>query len=280
MNIYKKNIDGVYSLLQPTLAIPVIFDSPHSGKTIPEDFDYACTEDDFQQSIEHYVDELYQDAALNIGATFLKAEFPRAYIDLNRAENDIDNDLLEDIWPYPTDPKGRSSVGIGLIRRLIKPNTPLYNRPLTHGEINHRINKYYRPYHQILKETIEELHQQHGKCLYLNCHSMPSTLSAASGQVIANTQPEFVLSNRDDTTSTPEIIHALKDILKSEGFKVTINTPYKGAELIKRHANPLNNIQAIQIETNRALFMNEVTGKKSKLFEGFQKKIQATVKEL
>lgn len=278
--MYKKNINGVYTLLKPEQAIPVIFDSPHSGKITPNDFDYACSEDDYQQSIEHFVDELYEPTALNIGATFLKAEFPRSYIDPNRSENDIDNDLLEDKWAYPTDPKGRSCVGIGLVRRLIKPNINLYNRKLSHEEINQRIEKYYRLYHQVLAENIERLHKQFGKCLHINCHSMPSTLTAASGLPISNSQPDFVLSNRDDTTSSPEIIYALKDILKAQGFKVTINTPYKGAEIIKRTGNPHDNIHAIQIETNRSLFMNERSCKKSKLFEKLNKKIKTAFSQL
>lgn len=155
--LQKESVNGIYTLIRPNAALPLVFDSPHSGVTYPEDFDYACDFAALEKAEDKYVDELFM-AAPEHGAIFLHADFPRSYIDVNRCAMDIDVDLLEDEWTDEINTTPRSHAGIGLIRRLVRPGMPLYDRQLKVSEIKQRIEKYYIPYHAALERAIEELH--------------------------------------------------------------------------------------------------------------------------
>ncbi|MEM8833180.1 MAG: N-formylglutamate amidohydrolase, partial [Pseudomonadota bacterium] len=208
--IHKTSLDGVYTLLQPEEKRPVIFDSPHSGQQLPNDFDYACDPDDLMRAEDRYVDELFADAP-TLGASLLMAEFPRTYIDLNRRIDDIDPETYIGNWPvgedgYVTpDPSNRSFAGIGLIRRLIRLGTPVYATKLSPAVIQSRINNYYMPYYAALEKMIDDLHYQFGQVWHINCHSMPSY--SVRGNKADRADPskpiDFVLGNRDGTTCDP-----------------------------------------------------------------------------
>ena len=167
---------NVLSILKPDSPLPLIFDSPHSGTIYPDDFHYACDFSELVQAEDKYVDELFS-CVTNYGGTLLLAEFPRSYIDVNRSADDIDVDLFEGHWPDklygPIDPTSRSDAGIGLIRRLVKPGIPVYDRYLSPEEIHARVQTYYKPYHEKLEELIESAHYNFGEVWHINCHSMP-----------------------------------------------------------------------------------------------------------
>ena len=106
-----------------------------------------------------YVDE--PGPARPRGGTLLGARFPRAYIDPNRAETDIDATLLAEPWPEPLAPQPYTQRGMGLIRRDALPGVPLYDRKLSLEAVRHRIDAYYLPYRRALA-GIAELHAAHG----------------------------------------------------------------------------------------------------------------------
>lgn len=257
---HKKTVEGIYTLIRPEPALPLVFDSPHSGTVYPKDFDYACDFASLEKAEDKYVDELFLNAP-DHGAALLCAEFPRSYIDVNRCEKDIDVDLLEDIWPEEINPTARSHAGIGLIRRLVRPGVPLYNRSLKAAEIRHRIETYYRPYHAALEKLIEETHYRFGQVWHVNCHSMPGHDHAPFRQT--SRTPDFVLGDRDGTTCDIDFTHAVRDFLKGLGYRVAINDPYKGVELVRRYSNPATGRHALQIEIARNLYMKEETSKKT-----------------
>lgn len=266
----------IFTLQKPETPLPLIFDSPHSGTIYPDDFNYSCDFKLLEQSEDKYVDELFNSAPEH-GGTLLCAHFPRTYIDVNRAIDDVDPALLSEPWPEnygSITPSNRSEAGIGLIRRLIVPKTPVYNQKISPKEIKSRIDTYYTPYHTALEQLIEQYHQKYNQVWHINCHSMPSGLVKNKFSRINPTQaPDFVLGNRDGTTCDIEFTHLIRDTLSNIGYKVAINNPYKGVELVKRYSNPALNKHSIQIEISRKLYMDEETCEKNKGFDSLQRNL-------
>ena len=267
-SLQKESLQGIYTLTRPAETLPLIFDSPHSGVIYPEDFDYACDFSILEKAEDKYVDELFAAAPAH-GAALLCADFPRSYIDVNRCERDIDVDLLEDLWPEEINATARSHAGIGLIRRLVRPGVALYGRHLKSAEIRQRIETYYRPYHTILGQLIEDAHYHHGQVWHLNCHSMP-TQEQQSFRINPLKTADFVLGDRDGTSCDTEFTHAVRDFLRGRGYKVAINDPYKGVELVSRYSNPATGRNSLQIEVGRNLYLDEETYKKSSDFNAIK----------
>lgn len=276
----------VFRITRPQgTSLPLIFDSPHSGRDYPGDFDYVCSRPDLESAEDSFVDELFSAAPAH-GAALLCALFPRSYIDVNRAEDDIDPGLLgergAEIYPHPINPSARSDAGIGLIRRLVKPGAPVYGRALTYAEIQKRIETYYRPYHDALQKLVDEAHYNFGQVWHVNCHSMPSASAKPRQPLPLNRgrsqTVDFVLGDRDGTTCAPEFTRAIRDYLRSLGYTVTVNDPFKGVELIARHSNPARGRHSLQIEINKALYMDESSGRKTPGFEKLKTDIEKLVK--
>lgn len=272
---------NVFTIKKPARPLPLIFDSPHSGHIYPDDFNYACRAEDLAKTEDKFVDELFAPVP-DYGGTLLLAEFPRAYIDVNRCEYDIDDKLIEGGWPFGVfKPTARSDAGIGLIRRLVKPGKPLYDRTLSAEEIMSRIERYYRPYHETLKTLLDEAHYNFGQVYHINCHSMPSS-SALPKQAIGlagnkGKQVDFCLGDRGGTTCGHDFTHALRDFLRGLGYTVTINDPFKGVELIKRYAAPTRGRHSLQIEINKALYMDEQSCTKSENYNALARDIEKLI---
>jgi N-formylglutamate deformylase len=238
--------------------VPLVFDSPHSGTEYPEDFGYACPLDILRTAEDTHIDDLY-GAAPGHGATLLGALFPRSYLDVNRSAADIDEALLEAKWPGPISPGEKTRLGIGLVRRLAKPNLPVYARKLSVAEMEARIVRCYEPYHAMLQEICDRLHRKFSVVWLINCHSMPARGSAMSSDGPNAVRADFVLGDRDGTTCAPELTDFVARLLKGRGYGVKINDPYKGVEIVRRHGIPAARRHALQIEVNRALYMDEKT---------------------
>lgn len=262
--------------------IPLVFDSPHSGKNYPDDFDYICDDLEMKRAEDNFVDELFSHVT-NHGATLLCAEFPRSYIDTNRDLHDIDPALIDGEWPqeiYPHKiaPSIRSDAGIGLVRRLIKPGKPIYNRALNPQEIEKRIKNHYDSYHKKLCEILYDTHYNFGQVWHINCHSMPKETAFPKRAItMAGSQPlpsDFVLGNRDSTTCDIQFTHMIRDFLCDLGYRVTINDPFKGVELVKRYSNPARGLHSIQLEINKSLYVNEKDCTKNKGYDSLQSTLE------
>lgn len=262
-------IKGVYTLTTPEKpALPLVFDSPHSGRIYPDDFRYSCPFGSLERAEDNDVDVLFESVP-HYGASFLCAEFPRTYIDVNRAEDDIDTELLSERWPAPLNPTSRSYGGIGLIRRLVKPGQPVYDRKLSVAEIRHRLDSYYHPYHDVLKTLLDQAHYNFGSVWHINCHSMPSTKTAAPYNIM-NPPSDFVLGDRDGTSCDPAFTHFLRDVLRDMGYRVAINNPYKGVEVVRRSAHPAAGRHSIQIEISKSLYWDEIRNKRTNNFNALK----------
>ena len=258
---------SVLSLKGPRNAAraPVLFDSPHSGNIYPADFGFSCSAYTLRQAEDTFVAELFEDV-VQAGAVLQSAGFPRSYIDANRAEDDIDPSLIKGPWPGVVNTSEKGHLGMGLVRRLCKPGVPMYDSRLPVAVIEHRIRYYYRPYHRMLEAICERIVRDFGAIWHVNCHSMPSV-----GGFLAKMQgfnrADIVLGDRDGTTCDPSFRDLIYDALKSKGYNISINNPYKGVEIVRKMGQPHLGRNSIQLEINRALYMDEAKLEKT---SGFQ----------
>src|SRR4051812_4469606 len=151
--------------------LPLVFDSPHSGSHYPDDFAYRCPLPVLRRAEDAYVDQLY-DAAPAHGATLIAALFPRSYIDANRAADDLDPAILA--RPLPSSLRPRPVTRVGLVRRHARPGVAIYDAKLEPEDVLARIERYHKPYHGVLDDSVDGLHREFGAVWHINCHSMPS----------------------------------------------------------------------------------------------------------
>lgn len=267
-------IEGVYKITGDGTSSPLVLDSPHSGSNYPTDFGYACSFDDLKKCEDHFVDLLFEDATCQNGVVFLKALFPRTYIDPNRAESDIAEDLRPADWPHITNPTLRSTAGHGLIRQTIGQNIAVYDHPLTTQEINHRLTHYYHPYHSALDSLLSATLQTHGIYFHINCHSSPPS---ALRPFYTGPLPDFVLGDMDGTSCGVTFRRSLQSFLIGLGYRVSVNLPYKGVEIVRRYGEPSRGKHSLQIEINKDLYLtseNQIIERRfNKLKEDIQKLI-------
>ena len=249
------DIPGVLWRRDPREApTPLVFDSPHSGSLYPDDFWFCCPLPILRRAEDAYVDELF-GAAPDFGATLLAAVFPRSYLDVNRAADDLDPGLLAAAWPdhLPLRPATR----VGLVRRFAQPGVPIYDRKLHPNDVLARIERYHTPYHRTLDEACDRLHGEFGAVWHINCHSMPSTGSRQKNR--RGEHGDFVLGDRDGTTCAPEFTDFVASALRGMGYEVHVNDGYKGVEIVRRQGRPAERRHSLQIEVDRSLYMDQRT---------------------
>lgn len=266
-----------YAIADNGIARPLLIDLPHSGRIYPDDFGFACPKPSLELCEELYLDELFGQPALACGGGVVKANFPRTYVDVNRAIDDIDQLLFDKPWIEGVAAKGRSTHGHGVIMRLIRAGEPIYARYLTHDEIRHRLNTYYRPYHALLGYFSDTIFEKFGMVYHLDCHSMPSGVVTQS---FPHAPPDFIIGDLDGRSCGLEIRNHIVDHLKDMGYRVAVNQLYKGAEIINRYGQPAWGRHSLQIEINRALFQNESTGEKNKNFPRLAADLQKLIQSI
>lgn len=245
---------------------PVVFDSPHSGRTYPSDFRPQIPVEGLFGYEDRLVDTLVADAPAR-GITLVAAQFPRAYIDPNRAEDDLELEITGPQWPGATNPL-YAAKGIGLIFRTSLAGTPIYERALGHTEINDRIARFWRPYHHALETALRDAQRQWGSVWHASWHSMRpvgDALSSDPGEL----RPDFVLSDRDGTSTEPGFMELVDTELRRLGYSTARNWPFKGGYITALHGRPSEGRHSLQVEINRALYLDpetlEVTGNAGRL---------------
>ncbi len=243
-------------------ATPLVLDSPHSGIDYPEDFGTVCERALLRRAEDTHVEKLYAFAPA-LGAAWIEAHFPRSYLDANRDTTEVDVAMLDAPWPGPvaTDAAVLSKVrlGKGLIWRCTDDGVPLYDRKLGVAEVQARIDTCWRPYHAAVADAIDAAHARHGFSIHLNCHSMPAVAASHATDYPGLVHADFVVGNRDDTTSSPALARLVFEHLRGLGYTVDYNHPYKGVELVRRHGRPAEHRHSIQLEINRKLYMDETS---------------------
>lgn len=254
-------VDSVFEIIRPDhRTLPVVFASPHSGNNYPASFIAASKLDAsaLRKSEDSFIDEVYGTAPQH-GAPLIRALFPRAYLDPNREPFELDPGMFSDALPsYVNTHSPRVAAGLGTVARVVATGAEIYRDKLTFAEVADRIGRYYRPYHRALQELVENTRKSFGWCLLIDCHSMPSVggpMDADPG----NTRVDFVLGDCFGAACDPAIADHVEKVLSGAGYTVTRNTPYSGGYTTVHYGHPAAGVHVLQIEINRALYMNENT---------------------
>lgn len=240
----------------PTIEpLPILYSIPHAGRDYPEDFNSALPMEILRRAEDAYVDLLLENAP-DQGITLLKALFPRAYLDVNRDEDDLDPELFAP-GTLSAAPGPKSRLGIGLLRRIVTPEYPIYNRQLTLDEVEGRIARCYGPYHTALAKNLARLRKQTGPALLIDWHSMKSVGNAATPDGEGSKRADFVIGDNHGRSCASDLTVTVADYLQNMGYRAAINDPYAGGALLQRYGHPANGVHGLQIEINRALYMDE-----------------------
>jgi len=260
-------------------AIPLVLDSPHSGREFPDDFGAAVSETELREGEDCFVDELYAGAG-ELGAPLLCAQWPRTYLDPNRNAGDIDLDLIEGKWPGEYRPSGKARVGKALVWRTLEDGRPIYLRKLEVAAIERRIRSFHAPYHQAIQGLLNETHARFGRVYHINCHSMRSVAGKQSEDREGRVRADFVLGDRDGTSCDPAFTERVRAVLAGMGYDVKVNDPYKGVELVRAYSSPKQGRHSLQIEVNKRLYMDEKTLEKTEGFKVLQGNLFKLLAEL
>lgn len=259
---------------------PLVLDSPHSGTQYPDDFAHACDPLVLRRAEDTHVERLYEFAPA-MGVAWVEALFPRSYLDANRDVTEVDVDMLDGPWagPVATEERVLSKVrlGKGLIWRMTDDGRPIYTRQLGVAEVQSRIDRCWAPYHAAVAQAIDAAHARHGYSIHINCHSMPAVASSHATEFPGLVHDDFVVGDRDGTTAHPALTRRIGEHLRARGYSVSYNHPYKGVELVRRHADPAHQRHSVQLEINRRLYMDEQTLELSGGFGALQASLQSLV---
>ncbi len=230
----------------------VVVSLPHTGLAWPRALGPAPRVS-LPQHADHAVDLLYEGAP----ATIVRARWSRLVVDLNRAPDDINPEIVPD---HPA-PRPRLRPGdhdaapgpLGRHRGVIWTHAfgeiPLVLLPLSAEHVTMRIQRYHKPYWDSVERAMERARAQFGRCCLLDAHSMPSV---AGGDI--------VLGTLDGSSCRPEVLECALELLRSRtGLRISVDRPYRGGAILRRFGRPQSGHDALQVEVNRALYMDEVT---------------------
>src|SRR3954466_6222999 len=247
---------NVFEMRRPLrCTLPLVLASPHSGAEYPDEFLAASRLDPLtlRRSEDSFVDEIFASAP-ELGTPLVAARFPRAYLDVNREPWELDPTMFSDALPnYINIRSPRVRMGLGTIARVVASGEEIYARKLSFAEAKRRVDALYYPYHRALRRLVEETEAAFGGYLLIDCHSMPSAASAIGG----GTAADFVLGDCHGASCAPGIMEAARAFLAERDFAVAINAPYAGGFTTGHYGSPRRARHAVQIEINRALYMDE-----------------------
>ena len=261
--------------------VPMIFNSPHSGKLIPETMRHVTKlpVTKLHRSEDSFIDELFS-FCLDLGAPMLRALFSRAFLDLNREPYELDPQMFAEALPgFMNTTSPRVLAGLGTLPRIVSEGEEIYRGRISLQDALSRIENCYRPYHRALTSLVAELHTATDFSLLIDCHSMPSS-SVKHLRGPGDGAVDVVLGDRFGAACNRDIAGVLERALEAEGLSVIRNRPYAGGFITETHGSPRHNRHAVQIEINRALYMDENKMEKSRGYVPLQKSLIQVFKTL
>ncbi|MFC3226803.1 N-formylglutamate amidohydrolase [Marinibaculum pumilum] len=261
--------------------LPVVVSSPHSGRDYPAEFVALSRldRDTLRRSEDSFVEELFGDAPV-AGAPLLQALFPRAYCDPNREAYELDPTMFADALPdYVNTRSPRVAGGLGTIARVVSVGHEIHSRKLTFAEALERIESCWRPYHEALSALLSGTLDRFGHAILLDCHSMPS-VGGWGDRDRGRHRPDVVLGNRHGTACAETVIDTAATILDAAGLRVVRNVPYAGGFNTQHYGRPAQGVHALQVEINRALYMDELRFERTADFARLRAVMDRLVREL
>jgi N-formylglutamate deformylase len=256
MNVPSDLLDPPFEILEPAeWRGPVAFNSPHSGNIYPHAF-LAATRLDLtvlRRSEDCFVDELLVGIVPR-GNPVMRAHFPRCYVDVNREPYELDPRMFDGkLPPFANTRSMRVAGGLGTLARVVADAQEIYHHRLPVEEALRRIEWLYKPYHRALRKLITQIHRDFGTAVLVDCHSMPS----AAGPKDDRPRADVVIGDRYGTSCLPIIADTIEETLRELGYTVSRNKPYAGGFITEHYGNPANGLHTVQLEINRALYMDE-----------------------
>ncbi|MBO6901357.1 MAG: N-formylglutamate amidohydrolase [Rhizobiaceae bacterium] len=241
--------------------VPFVFNSPHSGRFYPDRF-LAMAKldaDTIRRSEDCYVDELF-GGVVRLGAPLLAANFPRAYLDVNREPWELDPRMFAQPLPAFANVRSpRVAGGLGTVPRLVGEGLDIYGGKLPLQEAADRIEFLYKPYHETLKRLFARTHARFGYAVLVDCHSMPASIRVGDSGI----RPDFIVGDRFGASASAALTEHAIGLLAEMGYTVAHNKPYAGGFITEHYGRPNRGLHALQIEVNRGLYLNERTYEKA-----------------
>ncbi|MFW8635982.1 N-formylglutamate amidohydrolase [Cribrihabitans pelagius] len=248
--------DTAFSVISPQeLTSAVVFASPHSGTDYSESFlaQAILGGTAIRSSEDAFVDQLFA-AAPGLGAPLLTAVKPRAYLDLNRSPEELDPALIEGVTRKGQNP--RVASGLGVIPRVVSGGRAIYRGKLPLSEAEFRLSHFWHPYHDALKGLLKQAHRRFGQAILVDCHSMPHEAIETMAPR-GTSRPEVVLGDRFGAAAATAIVDRIEAAFTAAGLEVARNAPFAGAYITQTYGRPSQRQHAVQIEIDRALYMDE-----------------------
>jgi N-formylglutamate deformylase len=249
-------LDPPFEILEPpAIAAPFVFNSPHSGRVYPRAFLATARLDlaTLRRSEDSFVDELVA-GVVGRGQPLVRAHFPRCYVDVNREPYELDPRMFEGRLPSFANTRSmRVAGGLGTVARVVGDSQEIYDQRIPVDDALRRIESLYKPYHRALRRLLARIHGDFGAAAMIDCHSMPSTAGAKEERPRA----DIVLGDRYGTSCVAAISETIESTLRELGYLVSRNKPYAGGFITEHYGNPAAGLHSIQLELNRALYMDE-----------------------
>ena len=279
MSEIRDELDPPFEVLEPAEARgPVLFNSPHSGSTYPREFLAVSRLDlaTLRRSEDSFVDELIAGVVKH-GFPLMRAHFPRCFVDVNREPYELDPRMFEGRLPSFANTRSmRVAGGLGTVARVVGDAQEIYDQRIPVDDALARIESLYKPYHRALRRLFSRLHRDFGAAMLIDCHSMPST----AGHKDERPRPEFVLGDRYGTSCVGVVSETVEKTLRELGYGVSRNKPYAGGFITEHYGNPAAGLHAIQLEINRALYMDERRYARAATFERLAADLETLARRL
>ena len=250
-SVTEQDYPGHRVLRPPVWTTPHILTCPHAGRSYPKSFVEGSRLSllDLRRSEDAYVDALLPAPAA-VGAPVLVADFPRAFVDVNRAPYELDPMLFDAPVGADAARSGRVLAGFGVIPKLAAEGRAIYARRLSAAEGRARIKWCYEPYHASLRSLIRECLTRFGEAMVIDLHSMPS---AGPGRRL----PDVVLGDRFGASCRREVVERWEAGFADVGIGTGRNTPYAGGFVTSLYGRPGEGVHVVQLELNRRLYLDE-----------------------
>jgi N-formylglutamate amidohydrolase len=248
----------------PAWRAPIIFNSPHSGSVYPDEFLNASRIDlpGLRRSEDSFMDELIGGLSGH-GFPTVTVNFPRSYVDVNREPYELDPRMFAGRLPSFANTRSmRVAGGLGTIPRVVGDGQEIYRERLSVDDALARIEALYKPYHRALRRLINKAHQAFGTVVVVDCHSMPS-IGVSRDEP---RRPDVVIGDRYGTSCAPMLADMIEETMGRLGYSVGRNKPYAGGFITEHYGNPASGLHSVQLELNRAIYMDERRRERSARF--------------